>query len=149
MKLIGMRFQGIGPYADEFSIDFTALNRSHIFLIEGETGAGKSTILDCVSFAFYGTVSSDAGGKEGKEVKDRLRSRFLGTRSVHSYVDLIFAVNNTYYRVRREPKYERAKQRGEGTTPVNASGKLWQLNGDVQTLVDAVAAGQECDGTAD
>lgn len=149
MKLIGMRFQGIGPYADAFSIDFAALNRSHIFLIEGETGAGKSTILDCVSFALYGTVSSDAGGKEGKEVKDRLRSRFLGTRSVRSYVDLIFAVNDTYYRVRREPKYERAKQRGEGTTPVNASGKLWQLNSGVQALVDAVAAGQECDGTAD
>lgn len=131
MRLIGMRFQGIGPYEKEYSIDFAALNRSRMFLIEGETGAGKSTILDCISFALYGDVSADVASK------DRLRSRFLGTEQTPSYVDLIFELNDSFYRVRREPAYERRKRRGEGTTAVNPKGLLWQVDDGIVALLPA------------
>ena len=131
MRLIGMRFQGIGPYEKEYSIDFAALNRSRMFLIEGETGAGKSTILDCISFALYGDVSADVASK------DRLRSRFLGTEQTPSYVDLIFELNDAFYRVRREPAYERRKRRGEGTTAVNPKGLLWQVDDGIAALLPA------------
>ena len=131
MRLIGMRFQGIGPYEKEYSIDFAALNRSRMFLIEGETGAGKSTILDCISFALYGDVSADVASK------DRLRSRFLGTEQTPSYVDLIFELNDAFYRVRREPAYERRKRRGEGTVTVNAKGLLWKVDDGIAALLPA------------
>ncbi|KAA8827579.1 hypothetical protein EMO89_10520 [Bifidobacterium tissieri] len=131
MRLIGMRFLGIGPYEKEYSIDFAALNRSRMFLIEGETGAGKSTILDCISFALYGDVSADVASK------DRLRSRFLGTEQTPSYVDLIFELNDAFYRVRREPAYERRKRRGEGTTAVNPKGLLWQVDDGIAALLPA------------
>lgn len=140
MKLIGMRFKGIGPYEQEYSIDFAALNRSHMFLIEGETGAGKSTILDCISFALYGDVSVDAASK------DRLRSRFLGTEQTPSYVDLIFELNDAFYRVRREPAFERRKLRGNGTVSVNAKGLLWQVDDGLTALLPS--ASDELDGTA-
>ena len=54
MKLIALKFRGVGPYKGEYAIDFAALTRSHMFLIDGETGAGKTTLLDCVTFALYG-----------------------------------------------------------------------------------------------
>ncbi|PJM73241.1 hypothetical protein CS006_04105 [Bifidobacterium primatium] len=139
MRLIGMRFMGIGPYEGEFSIDFVALNRSHMFLIEGETGSGKSTILDCISFALYGGVSVDDASK------DRLRSRFLDTQQTPSFVDLIFTVNGRYYRVRREPAYTRRKKRGEGTIAENATGKLWEIDGG---LADVIAASKDSIGDA-
>lgn len=65
MKLIGLKFQGVGPYKGEFSIDFAALTRSHMFLIDGETGAGKTTILDCITFALYGNISGNTEGRNG------------------------------------------------------------------------------------
>ncbi|RSX50905.1 AAA family ATPase [Bifidobacterium callimiconis] len=140
MKLIGMRFKGIGPYEQEYSIDFAALNRSHMFLIEGETGAGKSTILDCISFALYGDVSVDVASK------DRLRSRFLGTDQTPSYVELIFELNDAFYRVRREPAYERRKKRGEGTVSVNAKGVLWKVDDGLEALLPN--GSDALDGTA-
>ncbi|WP_158275769.1 AAA family ATPase [Bifidobacterium catulorum] len=143
MRLIGMRFMGIGPYDGEYSIDFAALSRSHIFLIEGETGSGKSTILDCISFALYGAVSSDDASK------DRLRSRFLDTDPKASFVDLIFEIDGSYYRVRRQPQFERRKRRGEGTMTENAKGTLWKIDAGLGDLVRATAAGEsEPDGGA-
>ncbi|MBW3088995.1 SMC family ATPase [Bifidobacterium sp. 82T24] len=144
MRLIGMRFMGIGPYENEYSIDFAALNRSHIFLIEGETGSGKSTILDCISFALYGAVSVDDASK------DRLRSRFLDTQQTPSFVDLIFEIDGAYYRVRRQPQYDRQKLRGTGTVTVNAKGALWKLDAGFADLVRRTRAGADGgDGSAD
>lgn len=65
MKLIALKFRGVGPYKGEYAIDFAALTRSHMFLIDGETGAGKTTLLDCVTFALYGSISSNTENKIG------------------------------------------------------------------------------------
>lgn len=104
MRLIALRFQGLGPYAGECSIDFAALTRSRMFLIDGETGVGKTTILDCVTFALYGGLSAATDGK----AKQRIRSKFLDTALTETYVDLIIEVGGAYCDIRRTPEYERA-----------------------------------------
>lgn len=139
MKLIGMKLKGIGPYEGEYSIDFAALSRSHMYLIEGETGAGKTTILDCITYALYGGPSVDGADKT------RLRSRFLGLRNERSYVDLIFELNGRYYRVLREPEYQYAKKNGNGVSTHTAKAKLWRVDERIAELTADV----EPDGTAE
>lgn len=135
MKLIAMKFRGFGPYRNEYAIDFAALTRGHMFLIEGQTGAGKTTILDCLSFALYGTISgSDSLTAAGD--RQRVRSRFLTDERVETYVDLIFRSGDDYYEVRRTPKYEQPKARGEGTTTHNASAKLMHLDAGFGALAE-------------
>ena len=110
MKLIALKFRGVGPYKGEYAIDFAALTRSHMFLIDGETGAGKTTLLDCVTFALYGSISSNTENKIGVGDRNRLRSRFLEASADETYVHLIFEEGGHCYAVRRTPEYERPKQ---------------------------------------
>lgn len=139
MRLIGMKLKGIGPYKDEFSIDFAALSRSHMYLIEGETGAGKTTILDCITYALYGGPSVE------DSAKDRIRSRFLGLLNEPSYVDLIFELNGQYYRVRREPDYWYAKKNGNGNSKHAGKANLYRIDEQIAGLT----AGSEANGTAE
>lgn len=152
MKLIAMKFRGVGPYKGEYAIDFAALTRSHMFLIDGETGAGKTTLLDCITFALYGSISGNTENKTGVGDRNRLRSRFLDGSADETYVHLIFEEGGHYYAVRRAPEYERPKQRGEGTTKQNATGKMARvadgcemafaaLTGDSDASVVPVGAG--------
>lgn len=147
MKLIAMKFRGVGPYRGEYAIDFAALSRSRMFLIDGETGAGKTTILDCLSFALYGSISSNVDGRSGAGDRQRIRSRFLDTDPTETYVDLIFRSAGAYYEVRRTPEYERLKQRGEGTVQQRASAKLMRIDDGLGALVEAAAA-PSADGMA-
>lgn len=137
MRLIALRFQGIGPYRDEFSIDFTALSKAHMFLIEGETGAGKTTILDAIVFALYGETSASGANAQRK---DRLRSKFLYASTDETYVDVVFSSNGDYYRVRRNPEYNRPALRGGGITQSHAKGKLWKLDRSIGALIDDATA---------
>lgn len=152
MKLIALKFCGVGPYKGEYAIDFAALTRSHMFLIDGETGAGKTTLLDCITFALYGSISGNTENKTGVGDRNRLRSRFLDGSADETYVHLIFEEGGHYYAVRRAPEYERPKQRGEGTTKQNATGKMARvadgcemafaaLTGDSDASVVPVGAG--------
>jgi exonuclease SbcC len=109
MRLQMLELEAIGPYATRQRIDFAALTGSGLFLLEGPTGAGKTTILDAITFALYGGLSGDAGGG------DRLRSDFAGPDAEPS-VTLEFAIRGTGYRVRRSPEYRRRKRRGDGFT---------------------------------
>ena len=129
MRLIAMKFSGFGPYKGEYAIDFTALTRSRMFLIDGETGAGKTTILDCLTFALYGVISgSEIDNLNAAGDGQRFRSKYLMNDRAETYVDLIFQVGDGYYEVRRTPAYDQPKTRGEGTTKRNATGKLVRLS---------------------
>jgi exonuclease SbcC len=122
MYLRSLTIQAIGPFAGRYTVDFEALGASGLFLLEGPTGAGKSTLIDAIVFALYGKVASAATSE------DRLRSGFAAD-DVESVVDLTFETGAGVYRVRRTPAYDRAKRRGTGTARQQATVKLWRLAG--------------------
>jgi exonuclease SbcC len=93
-----------------------------LFLLEGPTGAGKSTVIDAIVFALYGRLADDSADLH------RLRSD-RADPSQESFVDLTFEVSAGVYRVRRTPAYDRPKVRGQGTRPVPATARLWRFAG--------------------
>ncbi|BDO43747.1 SMC family ATPase [Cellulomonas sp. NTE-D12] len=124
MHLRRLVLQAVGPFAGRHTIDLAELGASGLFLLEGPTGAGKSTLIDAIVFALYGKVASDEASD------DRLRSAHAAPE-VESLVDLVFEVPSGVFRIRRTPQYERPKRRGTGTTTQQASAKLWRLPADV------------------
>ncbi|MEO6885934.1 MAG: SMC family ATPase, partial [Jatrophihabitantaceae bacterium] len=107
MRLHTLTMRAFGPFATEQSVDFERLAAGGLFLLDGPTGAGKTTVLDAITFALYG--AGDRGGD------DRLHSDFA-TLGVEPEVVLDFSVSGTRHRVTRSPEFERPKRRGEGTT---------------------------------
>ncbi|MBF4575695.1 AAA family ATPase [Frondihabitans sp. VKM Ac-2883] len=120
MELHRLTLRAIGPYADEFTIDFAALRSSGVFLLEGPTGSGKSTIIDAIVFALYGGLAGASSSD------DRLRSHHAGP-SVEPFVELVFETGAGIHLIRRSPKWNRPKSRGVGTTPVNMAVVLQRL----------------------
>ncbi|MBT1633460.1 AAA family ATPase [Curtobacterium flaccumfaciens] len=122
MYLHRLELRAIGPYPDLVTIDFAALAASGVFLLEGPTGSGKSTIIDAVVFALYGGLAgSDASS-------DRLHSQHADP-AVEPFVELVFETGAGVFRVRRTPQYDRPKQRGTGTVKQQASVQLFRLAG--------------------
>lgn len=99
MRLHRLALTAIGPFGGEEVVDFTAFEDSGLFLLEGPTGAGKSTIIDAISFALYGDVA-----RQSDASKDRLRSN-RAPASAKSEVDLVFETGAGVFRVRRTPVY--------------------------------------------
>jgi len=120
MKLYSLDLRAIGPFPGEHHIDFEALGRSGLFLLEGATGAGKSTVIDAVVFALYGQLAGQESSKQ------RLHSHHAEP-GVEPYVDLVFEVEAGLFRIRRTPSFERPKKRGDGTRTVNESVTLMRL----------------------
>ena len=131
MKLHHLRLTGIGPFASTASIDFAALGASGMFLLEGPTGSGKSTILDAIVYALYGQVAGAVTSG------DRIRSQFAASTEA-SVVDLVFETASGIYRVRRQPEFQRQKLRGTGTTKEQARAVLWRI-GSPQLIADVIA----------
>src|SRR5580693_9196569 len=120
MRLHTLELEAIGPYARRQRIDFGALAASGLFLLEGPTGAGKSTILDAITFALYGETARDDPGPDassgsGSPHADRLHSHFAAPDAEPS-VTLEVSLRGVRYRVRRSPAYQRPKRRGGGFT---------------------------------
>ena len=120
MHLHSLTIQAIGPFAGKHTIDFASLGQSGLFLLEGPTGAGKSTIIDAIVFALYGDMA-------GADASDQRMHSHHAAVGVEPFVDMIFETNTGIYRVRRSPAHERPKQRGEGTTKQGESALLLKL----------------------
>ena len=120
MHLHRLTFQALGPFPGRHTVDFAALGASGLFLLEGPTGSGKSTLIDAIVFALYGKVASREASEE------RLRSGHVGPET-ETFVDLVFEGGSGIFRVLRTPAYPRPKRHGTGTTPQQASAKLWRL----------------------
>ncbi len=123
MKPLKLILSAFGPYANETVIDFTRFGEDGIFLIAGDTGAGKTTIFDAISFALYGEAS---GGKERRGSKS-FRSDYASPRT-ETWVELTFWHKVETWCIRRNPEYERPKKTGEGTTTQSANATLTHVD---------------------
>lgn len=121
MKPLSLSLQAFGPFAGSELIDFSQLGSNPLFLINGPTGAGKSSILDAICFALYGQTT----GAEREPAQMRCDH---ADPNVLTEVVLDFKLGETGYRVRRIPTQERPKSRGEGTTTQQTEAQLWQLD---------------------
>ena len=109
MRLHTLELTGFGPFRETQRVDFDAFGDDGVFLISGRTGTGKSSILDGVSFALYGTVPRYDGGEK------RLRSDHSALTDP-TEVRLEFTIGDTRWRVTRSPEYDRPAKRGGGLT---------------------------------
>ena len=122
MRLHSLELTAFGPYAQAQRIDFGRLSSSGLFLLEGPTGSGKTTILDAITFALYGGLAGD------ESAEDRLRSHFAAPDAEPS-VSLEFSVRGVRHRVTRVPEHRRPKRRGDGFTTEAAHVHLQRLEG--------------------
>ena len=135
MRIRSLCFQGVGPYLARQEIDFDQLGHSGLYLINGPTGAGKSTIIDCITFALYGELSDKAADKS------RLRSDFAeGTDKTE--VDLVFETSAGTFRVIRSPEFLRAKKAGSGLTRSLATCSVFRVlpGGTEETIATNVGS---------
>ena len=141
MRPLKLTMAGFGPYAGEQKLDFEALGQSGLYLITGDTGAGKTTIFDAITFALFGEASGN------NRAPAMLRSKYAGAEDP-TYVELTFSYGGKTYTVRRNPAYERAKKKGgSDTTAQRAEAQLTMPDGSVVTkLKDVDKAIQEIIG---
>ena len=133
MRPLKLTICGFGPYAGLQELDFSQLGTGGLYLITGDTGAGKTTIFDAITFALF----SEASGETRQS--HMLRSKYAKAEDP-TYVELTFAYNGKTYTVRRNPEYERPKARGTGTTVQSADGMLTMPDGSVITKLRDVEA---------
>ena len=124
MKPIRLILSAFGPYAGVEEVDFTRLGRSGLFLITGDTGAGKTTLFDGISFALYGAAS---GGGDRRD-PSAFRSHFAASKA-ETYVELTFEHLGRTYTVRRNPTYIREGYKTPRTHDAdmvcNETGETW------------------------
>lgn len=121
MKPLKLTMSAFGSYGKEITIDFTKVDHG-LFLITGDTGSGKTTIFDGITFAIYGETSG--GKRDGK----MMRSQFA-TPSDETFVALTFSYCGDVYTVRRSPEYMREKKRGSGLVKAAATVELTMPDG--------------------
>lgn len=134
MKPLRLSMQAFGPYLEEQVLDFETLARQGLFLIHGPTGAGKTTIFDALTYAFYGAASGD------DRKADRLRSDHAPA-DLRTVVSLDFALGGTSYRIVRKAEFDRPRLKGEGTVREAATADLYRLEQGEE--VEKVASGWE------
>ncbi|MFC4599460.1 AAA family ATPase [Cohnella hongkongensis] len=123
MRPIRLSMTAFGPYRDAETIDFGALGDRRLFVISGNTGAGKTTIFDAICFALYGSAS----GEDRAEPR-MLRSHFADD-DVHTSVDYHFAVGARTYRVFRQMPHRRGTNKSE----TGGKAELYETTGGSET----------------
>lgn len=131
MRPILLTMSAFGPYADEITLDFNKLGEDGLYLICGDTGAGKTTIFDAITYALYGEASGEVRKSE------MFRSKYATPKTL-TYVKLIFTCKGKKYEVNRTPRYERPKERGEGVTKQAESAELICPDGTIVTKTTEV-----------
>lgn len=133
MRPLKITMSAFGPYAGEVTLDMQKLGKSGIYLITGDTGAGKTTIFDAISYALYGEASGNY------RENTTLRSKYASA-DTPTFVELEFEYNNEIYKINRNPEYPRPNKRGEGFTKQGANAELVMPDGSVITKIKEVSA---------
>ena len=131
MRPLKLTMSAFGPYAEKTVLNISDLGDRGLYLITGDTGAGKTTIFDAITFALYGEASGenrDASMLRSKYAKD----------STATEVELEFSYAEKTYTVKRSPAYERPKLRGEGTVTQVAEAELRYPDGRIVTKLNDV-----------
>ena len=126
MRPIKLTMSAFGPYAGKTEIDFEKLGTRGLYLITGDTGAGKTTIFDGITYALYGEPSGD-----NRDV-NMFRSKYA-EQETPTEVELTFEYAGKEYYIKRNPEYERPAKRGGGMTSEKAAAMLRYPNGTLIT----------------
>ena len=126
LRPLKLTMSAFGPYAGSIEVDFTSLGERGLYLITGDTGAGKTTIFDAITFALYGEASGEI------REASMLRSNYADEKTP-TFVELSFVLGGKEYRVRRNPEYNRPKARGEGFTLQKSDAELTLPDGKIIT----------------
>ena len=129
MRPLKLSISAFGPYAKRTELDLEKLGGSGIYLICGDTGAGKTTIFDAITFALYGETSGQ------NRDASMMRSKYASD-DVPTEVELTFESAGKVYRIKRSPRYQRRKMRGEGYTTENAKVELHLPDGRLVDKTD-------------
>lgn len=124
MRPVELTVSAFGPYAGVMKLAFDQLGDHGLYLITGDTGAGKTTIFDAITFALYGEPSGDVRSKS------MLRSKYAED-ATETYVEMRFLCKDECYLIRRNPEYERPKKRGSGYVKKGADANLIYPDGHV------------------
>lgn len=126
MKPMKLVMSAFGPFSGVTEVPFSELGPNGLFLINGDTGAGKTTIFDAISFALYGNASGE------NRTSESFRSDYA-EEDVETYVEFTFLHHNKEYRILRNPSYKRNKKKGNGTTEQKNNAVLTMPDGRVIT----------------
>lgn len=117
MRPLKLTISAFGPYAGRTELPLEDLGKSGLYLITGDTGAGKTTIFDAITYALYGEASGDS------RKSSMLRSQYAGP-DTPTEVELIFSHGGKEYKIKRNPEYIRPAKRGGGMTKSLAGAEL-------------------------
>lgn len=131
MRPIRLVMSAFGPYAGRTELELSKLGTSGLYLITGDTGAGKTTIFDAIAFALYGEASGTA------REAGMLRSQYADI-TTPTEVELTFEYKGRQYVLRRNPEYTRPRTRGDGLTTEKAGAELHYPDGRVETRLKDV-----------
>lgn len=126
MRPLKLTVSAFGPYAERVVMDLEQLGQQGLYLITGDTGAGKTTIFDAITYALYGEPSGD------NRDPSMFRSKYARPETP-TEVELVFSYGGKTYTVRRNPEYERPARRGGGTTVQKADAELTLPDGRLVT----------------
>ena len=136
MRPLNLKLSAFGPYAGSVNIPMDDLGSRGLYLITGDTGAGKTTIFDAICFALYGEASGP--NRDASMFRSKYASPDMPTE-----VELTFLHGGKEYYVKRNPEYYRSKKNGEGLTKQNADAQLHTPDGRVYTKVKDVTVAIE------
>lgn len=126
MRPVKLTISAFGPYAGETVLDMERLGKQGLYLITGDTGAGKTTIFDAITYALYGQASGST------REAGMLRSKYAAPETP-TFVELKFTYGESHYTIRRNPEYMRPAKRGSGFTKEKADARLTFPDGKVIT----------------
>ena len=136
MRPLTLTISAFGPYAGVETVNFGQLGRSGLFLVTGDTGAGKTTVFDAITFALYGVASGGRGRRSARS----FRSDYAPA-DTDTYVELTFEHQGRQYRLRRNPDYQRKARRGSGVVEQKHDAELTCIDtGEVVSKAAPVTA---------